>query len=72
MASAQRRQQRRDHWYKRRSRYREERKYRYQNSDRLRQRRSAGEPEEGLREEPPPGCACARTSAESEPSSDPH
>lgn len=46
MASAQRRQQRRDRWYKRRSRYREERKYRYQNSDRMGQPKGGGEPEE--------------------------
>jgi hypothetical protein len=52
MAGAQRRQQRRDHWYKRRSRYREERKYRYQNSDRLRRQKGGSESEEPLLEEP--------------------
>jgi hypothetical protein len=52
MASAQRRQQRRDHWYKRRSRYREERKYRYQNSDRLRHQKGGAESEQGSRDEP--------------------
>jgi hypothetical protein len=46
MASAQRRQQRRDRWYQRRSRYREERKYRYQNSDRPSRQKSGGEADE--------------------------
>jgi hypothetical protein len=47
MATAQRKQQRRDRWYSRRTRYREERKYRYQNAERPnRQKGGGGEPEE--------------------------
>jgi hypothetical protein len=46
MVSAVRKQQRRDRWYRRRSRYREERKYRYQNSERTDRPKSGGTPEE--------------------------
>lgn len=53
MASAQRRQQRRDRWYKRRSRYREERKYRYQNNDRLVHQKGGGEPDEAATDDSP-------------------
>ena len=53
MASAQRRQQRRDRWYKRRSRYREERKYRYQNNDRLKQQKGGSEPAEEAPDDAP-------------------
>lgn len=43
MASAQRRLERRDRWYRRRSRYREERKYRYRHDQRERERKHRSE-----------------------------
>ena len=51
MVTAQRKRTQRDRWYKRRSRYREERKYRYQNGDRANRQKGGGsEPEEPLAE----------------------